>query len=201
MMSAFEAFETYFSIKLHFTSAKYDYHKYNGKLVHSVKRWENSRHKFFFEKIARQYSLPLFVDYMVANEIHKPIAWIGEINDPQFAHNYLEWLRKIESLTYLFTEDCDRITREASTAAEFNQLFNSVDKAYPRLLQRFYHREVMLETLLIFNRLFNFLPLWEQQLSDDVICRKTFFKWKKYDPFLRVSDINILRGILKGKLT
>ena len=55
-MSPFETYQTYLSMKSHFTNSKYDFFKYGGKSRATVTSFNKRKDKYWFEKTSRKYS-------------------------------------------------------------------------------------------------------------------------------------------------
>ena len=70
MISGYEAFGLYQSLKLHFTTDSYDYFKYNGKTKVTVTAFENRKDKYHFYKLSRKYTNKEdLINFIVANLI------------------------------------------------------------------------------------------------------------------------------------
>ena len=54
MISGYEAFGLYESLKIHFSKDSYDFFKYNGKTNVTVTAFENRRDKYHFYKLSRK---------------------------------------------------------------------------------------------------------------------------------------------------
>jgi hypothetical protein len=103
-MTAIQVYEMYLALKLHFTT-KYDYVKYKGVVRFDKDNFSLRNDKYFFEKLAVQYSKETILDYFVGNLKENPKAWIGTFND----ENYFAWKKLKDSLLYIFEQDCKRL--------------------------------------------------------------------------------------------
>ena len=63
----FDTYKTYLSLKNHFTSKTYDYHKYCGKSRASVQSFYKRKDRFWFEKLARQKDDKEIENFFIAN--------------------------------------------------------------------------------------------------------------------------------------
>ena len=58
----------YLAMKKHFTDAKYDYHKYNGKIRASYDKFRTRNDAYFFAKLAdRENPEKLLLSNLIAN--------------------------------------------------------------------------------------------------------------------------------------
>ena len=55
-MKAFDAYQVYTAIKLHFSSSRYDYFKFDGKTKVSIEKFLQRNDRYFFEKISNKYN-------------------------------------------------------------------------------------------------------------------------------------------------
>ncbi|NBP57931.1 hypothetical protein EBU71_15600 [bacterium] len=103
-MDAFQAYKTYLALKSHFNNKNYDYFKYNGRTRASQKTFEKRTDKYFFYKLSKHDDC---VNYLAANFLEGD-AWVGDLVNEQTAEKiYRSWRKRIESLTYIFTNDLD----------------------------------------------------------------------------------------------
>ena len=96
-------------MKNHFTKSSYDYFKYCGKSRASINSFHKRKDRYFFEKMSRQKSDDEIKAYFVANfvECNDPERlWIGEIIANGEEH-YVNWLKRIQSLTYVFKTESE----------------------------------------------------------------------------------------------
>lgn len=176
-MTGYEAYKLYVALKNHFISDTYDYVRYGGKTRASVKTFESRHDKYFFAKLAKQKD-PL--RYILANIIEDNAnVWVGDlVNEQKAEENYRTWLKRQESLTYIFKQDLDRLDED------FNKNFLVESNKHPLLLQLLIHRKVSLETVVILNELCPFSKYWTRNIEEDVIWPMINKKCRKYRPFL-----------------
>ena len=113
-VTPFETYQTYLSMKSHFTNRKYDFFKYGGKSRATVTAFNRRKDKYWFEKTSRKYSDGQIVDFLLANFVtstNPENLWIGEIINSG-ERNYSEWMKTQQSLTYLFKEQSKRLLSE-----------------------------------------------------------------------------------------
>jgi len=196
-VSPFETYQHYLSLKNHFTNPKYDFFKYGAKTRASVTSFNKRKDKYWFEKTSRKYSDKEVVDFLVSNFTatdNPQNLWIGEIINSG-ERNYAEWMKRQQSLTYLFKEQSNELLSEN----ELETLFNCT-KGHPLILKKFLSGRVSLETLTIFDKVFHFSKNFDKKL-DDPVWESVSLKVKKYSPFLNIDVFKfkkILREIVDG---
>ena len=106
MISGYEAFGLYESLKIHFSKDSYDFFKYNGKTNVTVTAFENRRDKYHFYKLSRKFSnRDELINFIVANLIEKDNLWVGDLLSEDADSNYRKHQKIIQSLSYEFTND------------------------------------------------------------------------------------------------
>jgi hypothetical protein len=194
-VTPFETYQHYLSLKNHFTNPKYDFFKYGAKTRASMTSFNKRKDKYWFEKTSRKYSDKEVVNFLVSNFTatdNPQNLWIGEIINSG-ERNYSEWMRRQQSLTYLFKEQSNELLSEN----ELETLFNCT-KGHPPILKKFLSGSVSLETLTIFDKVFHFSKNFDKEL-DDPVWETVSLKLKKYSPFLNIDMFHykkILRDIV-----
>jgi len=194
-VSPFETYQHYLSLKNHFTNPKYDFFKYGAKTRASVTSFNKRKDKYWFEKTSRKYSDKEVVDFLVSNFTatdNPQNLWIGEIINSG-ERNYAEWMKRQQSLTYLFKEQSNELFSENELESVFD-----CSKGHPPVLKKFLSGTISLETLVIYNKIFLFGNKFDKQLLDPV-WETVSLKLKKYTPFLNIDVFqykNILRSIV-----
>ena len=181
-MTGYEAFSLYTSLKLHFNSDSYDYFRYNGKVNTSVDAFENRKDKWHFYKLSRRFdNEEQGRDYIVANLVHDPNVWVGNLLVEESNIQYRKRQKVIQSLTYTFTNEIESLVSHNNP----NDLFMIHDGEYPELLQKLLHDEISIETVCILNKILNFLPTWDKKIVDTIHYPSISRKMKKYTPFIQ----------------
>jgi len=194
-VTPFETYQHYLSLKNHFTNPKYDFFKYGAKTRASVTSFNKRKDKYWFEKTSRKYSDKEVVDFLVSNFTatdNPQNLWIGEIINSG-ERNYAEWMKRQQSLTYLFKEQSNELFSENELESVFD-----CSKGHPTVLKKFLSGTISLETLVIYNKIFLFGNKFDKQLLDPV-WETVSLKIKKYSPFLNIDVFNykkILRSII-----
>ena len=178
----FETYKTYLAMKNHFTKDKYDYHKYCGRSRATLQAFHKRKDRYFFEKMSRARPDKEIEDYFLANFVtceNPETLWIGEIMQ-EGDKNYTQWQKKVQSLSYVFREDIDKLFDR-----KVDEVFDC-SKGHPHILRSYLGGFTTLETLVICDRIFGYVKNFDKQLQDPVwetVSRRI----KKYAPFLNIN--------------
>jgi hypothetical protein len=179
-------------MKSHFTNSKYDFFKYGGKSRATVTSFNKRKDKYFFEKTSRKYSDKEIVDFLVSNFVAADTPgnlWIGEIINSG-ERTYADWMRRQQSLTYLFKEQSNELLNESN----LEQVLDA-SRQHPVILKKFLSGKISIETFTIWDRIFLFGNKFDKQLLDPV-WETVSLKIKKYNPFLNI-DVFQFKRILR----
>ena len=194
-VTPFETYQTYLSMKSHFTNRKYDFFKYGGKSRATMTSFNKRKDKYWFEKTSRKYSDEEVLNFLLANFVNADTPqnlWIGEIINSG-ERTYAEWMRRKQSMTYIFKEQSEKLLSEI----DLEKLF-SCSKGHPLVLKRYLGGEISLETLTILEKVFSFAKEFDKKLQDPV-WETVSLKLRKYSPFLNINVFNykkILREVI-----
>ena len=192
IVTPFETYQHYLSLKNHFTNPKYDFFKYGAKTRASITSFNKRRDKYWFEKTSRKYSDKEVVDFLVSNFVsadNPQNLWIGSIINSG-ERTYQEWMRRQQSLTYLFKEQSNELFSEIKLEDALN-----CSKGHPIILKKFLSGQLSLETLTIYEKIFHFSKDFDKKLLDPV-WETVSLKISKYAPFLN-TDIFQFKRILR----
>ena len=191
-VTPFETYRTYLSMKSHFTNPKFDFFKYGGKSRATITAFNKRKDKYWFEKTSRKYSDQQVLDFLLSNFViadNPQNLWIGEIINSG-ERNYADWMRRKQSLTYLFKEQSGKLLSENELQTVFD-----CSKGHPVILKKYLGGEISLETLTILEKVFSFVRDFDKKLTDPV-WETVSLKIKKYIPFININVYNY-KKILK----
>ena len=194
-VTPFETYQTYLSMKNHFTNRKYDFFTYGGKSRATMTSFNKRKDKYWFEKTSRKYSDQEITDFLLANFVTADTPqnlWIGEIINSG-EKTYADWMKRQQSLTYLFKEQSTELLSEKKLEEVFN-----CSKGHPIVLKKYLGGEISLETLTILEKIFSFVKNFDTKLQDPV-WESVSLKIRKYLPFLNINVFNykkILRELV-----
>ena len=194
-VTPFETYQSYLSMKSHFTNPKYDFFKYGGKSRATMSSFNKRKDKYWFEKTSRKYSDEEVLNFLLANFVttdNPQNLWIGEIINSG-ERNYTEWMKRKQSLTYLFKEQVEKLISETNLEKVFD-----CSKGHTLVLKKYLGGEISLETLTILEKVFSFAKEFDKKLQDPV-WETVSLKLRKYSPFLNINVFNykkILREVI-----
>lgn len=192
-MTGYEAFSIYNAMKLHFTTKSYDYVKYNGKSKISIESFENRKDKYHFYRLSRQQETSDYIEFLVSNFLVKDKLWVGDLLQEDAIIVYKKRMATIQSLGYIFKNDCQLIRDSAESP---NELLKC-DGDYPKLLTMALHKDIQFETLCILNHFLKFIPMWDKKIGDTIRYPDFSMKIKKYMPFLHFDEAKFKDIIMK----
>jgi hypothetical protein len=149
------------------------------------------RDKYFFAKLAKKHEGNL-KDYYVSN-FKMGLSYVGDMMDEDGERNYREFKRIRESIHRVFSIDINRLQEEDIS---FDRLFQSVDGQLPPLVKLWLQEEISLETVVILNAIFGFIPRESATITDTIMWPDTKRKIEKYSPFVNYSRdkcVNLLK--------
>lgn len=194
-MAPYQVYCEYLALKSHFSNVRYDYFLYNKKVRASESSFLRRKDRYFFEKTSRKYSDKEIVDFLVSNFVatdNPSNLWIGSIINSG-ERNYSEWMKRQQSLTYLFKEQSEELLSEIKLEDAFN-----CSKGHPPILKKYLAGKIGIETLVIYDIMFKFANVFDKKLLDPV-WETVSLKISKYKPFLNINVFNykqLLREIV-----
>jgi len=198
--TGFAAYALWNALKLHFTSDSYDYFKYNGKTNVSKSTFSTNKSKYHFYKLSRKYNLEELKDFYIANFIQGKGDWVGDLLQDG-DESYTKWQKTQQSLTYTFENDIMYMF-DSVDGAEFwhiDDYFKPIDGGWPMLITKMMHDKIKLETVCILIDIFDCMPRWEKQITEDIVWPTHRRIIKKYTPFINY-DKQKFKEILKEKI-
>tara|TARA_R100001086_G_scaffold201403_1_gene117587 strand:+ start:314 stop:922 length:609 start_codon:yes stop_codon:yes gene_type:complete len=196
-MEAFDVYRSYLALKLHFTTDKYDAIKQRGRVRATKQSFFKRTDLLNIRKIAEKYSEKEVVDFLVANFVSGD-RW-GGVFDSEAKHNYLDWKRRMEAMSYTFKNDIDKILFNCEkNNYKFDDVFYS-DTNHPIILRMYLGKHISIETLVILNQINNYTDRLDEKLKNDLVWPDVSRIIKKYQPFLNIEKERYVR-ILKDRL-
>ena len=128
-VTPFETYQSYLSMKSHFTNRKYDFFRYGGKSRATIASFNKRKDKYWFEKTSRKYPDKEIVEFLVSNFVsadNPQSLWIGEIMNSG-EKVYSEWSKTQQSLGYIFKDKITDLLDSNDLEELFNEKINIVD--------------------------------------------------------------------------
>ena len=184
-MTAFESYRMYIALKLHFTTDSYDYFKFNGKTRVTETNFEKRKDRYFFKKLTNRKKDAEILPYFVANFVADSSGWIGNMVRADGDDNYRAWKKRMESLHYNFSEDVDFLLQQVN---EFDQLFKIME-THPPLLKFLLGKQISMETFVILNQILNFIPQFDNKITETIVWTDVRRTVTKYSSFITVDTV------------
>jgi hypothetical protein len=192
-MEAVEVYQMYCALKAHFGMGDYDFVKYNGKSSATKSSFWKRNDRHFFVRTSRKYKdKDTIKDYLLSNFIKNQKGWLGDFSD----ENYVEWKKRMQSLTYTFKEEMTPLVEDI----ELNNIFEIPESSHPILLKEYLGNRISIEAMIILDDLVQYTKNWDKKLSDDVIwpsVNKMIKNYKKFLTFDRNRCKMILMTLIK----
>ena len=192
-MEAVEVYQMYCALKAHFGMGDYDFVKYNGKSSATKSSFWKRNDRHFFVRTSRKYKdKDTIKDYLLSNFIKNQKGWLGDFSD----ENYVEWKKRMQSLTYTFKEEMTPLVEDI----ELNNIFEIPESSLPILLKEYLGNRISIEAMIILDDLVQYTKNWDKKLSDDVIwpsVNKMIKNYKKFLTFDRKRCKMILMTLIK----
>lgn len=192
-MDGFQTYQTYLSLKLHFSKESYDFFKFNGKSKSKIESFEKRKDKYFFKKLSSKFDDNTIIEYFVSLFVNDKTFWIGNILDKDSEFIYKEWKKKIQSLFYVFENDIDKL------CIDYNNFDNwfKIKYTYPPIIKEYLASNINIETLVILNQILNYVDDIDKKISDLLIWPDIKRKIIKYSPFLKIETAKYKQLIRK----
>lgn len=203
MMNVYEGldtYKTYIALRNHFKQDNYDFYKYNGKTRVTGDSFLKRKDRFFFAKIERKLDKDERIYFFVSNFVKDDSSWAGSLVTEQSMTVYSEWKRRMQSLSYNFEEECNKLKLIVdSTGKMFDNLFQP-NGSHPALLKLYLQKEMSLESMVIINKILRYSDVWDKHYTDDIVWDSVGKLITKYDSFVSV-DTSKYKAIMKETFT
>lgn len=185
-MEPFEVYRYYLALRLHFTTDKYDAIKQQGRVKASRQAFFKRNDLLAIRRVAETYSDKEVVDFLVSN-FTSGDRW-GGVFDVEAKERYTGWKKRIESLTYTFEKELQKIQLFCEkNKLTFGDCLVSTKSQHPYIIKMYLRGDVSIETLVILNQISNFTDRLDEQLIGDLVWPDVSRIIRKYTPFLGIK--------------
>lgn len=197
-MDEFSVYKMYIALKLHFTTDKYDVVKQRGKVKASRQAFAKRTDLFSIRKISKTYSDEEVANFLVANFVSGD-RW-GGMFDIDAGERYQLWKKKIESLSYNFSQELDAFIEEMEDKnLKLSDIFSVQSGQHPYIIKAFLRKTISIETLVILEKLNKYVEVFDKEITDTVVWPDISRLIKKYKPFLSI-DTEKFNGIFRQRI-
>ena len=162
-MEPFDVYRLYMSLKLHFTSDKYDITKAKNAVRCKPETFMKRKDILLFRKLAKKYEKKELIDFFVANFV----AGHNGVFDAEASETYSSWKARQGKLTYQFTQDMELMVSEAHKTGQ-NPLI-SEEGQHPLVLKLVLGKKITLESVIILDKIADFVYSNDTALQNDII--------------------------------
>jgi len=189
MITGFKVYRYYMSLKLHFTKDNYNVFETRGYVKGSEQTFLARSDKFLFDRIARTYvDDRTVIQFLVANFAYGNDAAVYDLDEAQ--SNYIEWQRRKQSLTKVFSNDLAKIMFQVEKNRMNPQnVFEFLSGAYPLILKMFIGKQLTIESMFLLNKLVGYLDMWDN--STMLFWEDDARRIKKCDGFIKYEPTNL----------
>lgn len=191
--SGYGAYLLFLALRTHFNNAKYNFFQMQGKLRANKESYTKRSDKYFFEKLAKEYTCEELRDFYVANFLEDK-HYVTELLDDSAERNYRDYQRRRQSLTYNFDSELEGLFDCGLTGP-----FKPSDSEYPHIVNLYLRHVISPETMVILSDFIPFEDKFDKYYSDDILWSKVSLKLRKYKPFVHY-DKKKVKSILKEKV-
>lgn len=176
---SFNAYVKFLALKKHFTTDNYDYFKYNGKVRANYETFMSRNDAYSFAKLSKKDDPEGLI---LSNLLINKNIWVRDLLDTEGETRYINWKKKIESLSYIFKSELAHLNDE------YKQNFISRDGQHPLLMTLLLQKKISLETFTILAFMANIFSYWSEKIVDKHVSFDIINKSKKYKPFLDYDE-------------
>lgn len=184
-MDGFKAYKYYMAVKLHFTKDGFDVFKNRGTVKGTREAFNARNDKYMFDKLARKFPVDKdLIQFFVANFAYGNDAAVYSYEEAET--NLLEWNRRKQSITKIFSDDCSKIIMDAyKNKHKEDAIFNLTNKSYSSILKLFLGGQISLETVRILDDLNPMVESWKNNTSMVLLWENELRRIEKSKGFVK----------------
>lgn len=179
-----QVYRMYLGVKLHFSDKDFDYVKAGGGVRVNPDALTKRKDRYYFEKLSETYNQGELLGYFVSNFVYGQQNG-AVVNQEEGRATYLEWRAKLDRLTYLVGSEVGNICN----AETFNSLFSVEGAKHPPLLKCFLAKEVSLETMLILDKVVDYLEDWRNYITEEYVWPEIYKLMVRYSSFVDFNNM------------
>lgn len=200
-LTAFEAYQIYLALKLHFGKGTYDATRYNFKArAADPEKFRHRPEAHWFNRLSRRYNRQELINALTANFIAGK-KYGGMFEGADFEDTYNEWRKRNEALGYHFEQDLkairDACYDDGQPEPRLYDALAPVNSGYPRTIKLYLQKKVNLETVVILDRLTKFMSKSDKDISDPLQWPKLRHLVDRYNSLLAPIDRQRYKDIVK----
>ena len=190
-MDGFKAYRYYLAIKLHFTTEKFNVFENRGNVKGTRETFNARNDRYIFEKLANKYETDReIIQFFVANFAYGNDATLYSYADAET--NLLEWNKRKQSMTKIFSDDCNKILLDAcKNKIKEDAIFNLTNKGYCSILKLFLGNQISLETVRILDDFHPMIDSWKTNSSMVLLWENDIRRIEKSKGFVKYDKLKV----------
>lgn len=191
-MDGFKAYKYYMAIKLHFTRDNFDVFQNRGNVKGTRDAFNARNDRYVFEKLARKYAVDKdLIQYYVANFAYGFDTVIYSQSEAE--QNLQEWNRRKQSITKIFSDDCNKIVMDAyKNKLKAESILNLTNKGYCSILKLFLGNQISLETIRIIDDMLPVVHNWKTNESMLLLWENEIRRIEKSKGFVKYDKTKVV---------
>lgn len=196
MLKAFECYQTFNALKMHFTT-NYDYIKYRGKVRSQEEKFNARKDRPLFVRLANKVKdkenlEDLIVSNVIAGNKKK---WVQFYLTDEAWQVKERWKNNVSELFPIIEKELSYVC--AISNGDIESSFESINGSHPLILALFYSDQISMETLICLDKANNIFEKWNTSLIDTIMWPDTYKLCVKYSPFLKKTDEELKNIVVK----
>ena len=180
------------AIKLHFTRDSFNVFKNRGVVKGTREAFYARNDRYMFERLARKYPADKdLIQFFVANFAYgnESAVYSGEESDS----TYLEWLKRKQSITKVFTDDLNTVLMDAyKKKLKEDAIINFTSNEYPTILNLYLGKQIGIETVSILNSIDNMVTQWKDNDSVVILWENEIRRIEKVTGFIKYDSSRLM---------
>jgi len=193
-VDGFKAYKYYMAIKLHFTRDTFDVFQNRGNVKGTRDAFNARNDRYVFEKLARKYAVDKdLIQYYVANFAYGFDTVIYSQSEAE--QNLQEWNRRKQSITKIFSDDCNKIVMDAyKNKLKAESILNLTNKGYCSILKLFLGNQISLETIRIIDDMLPVVHNWKTNESMLLLWENEIRRIEKSKGFVKYDKTKVVHA-------
>ena len=191
-MDGFKCYKYYMAIKLHFTRDSFNVFKNRGVVKGTREAFTARNDRYMFERLARKYAVDKdLIQFFVANFAYgnESAVYSGEESESF----YMEWLKRKQSITKVFTDDLNTILMDAyKKKVKEEAILNFTSNEYPTILNLYLGKQIGIETVSILNDIDNLVTRWKDNDSVVLLWESELRRIEKVSGFVKYESSKLM---------
>lgn len=191
LLEPFVGYKLYTAMKLHFTKDSYDFFKNGGRTKIKGRTFDEKTDVSCYINLTTSVPKKDILQYLLANFVEGNYNVVYNI--PNGTKIYRQWCARIDSLSYNFQLDIEKICSEMEEmgTVDIASIFHNEDGCHPILLRMYMGGHISIETMCILETRLEYIEQFDISMEYDIIWHSNRKKIVKYLAFFSAGTIQI----------